>query len=172
MLCSASINRAAARSRQVLRYVRRYAHVPALAHELRGIKSVVANDGHLPDPRNLLQQDHRRIALGGARGFPHQARYNQSVAILHQQISTVAQLRLLARAFARQQSVGIGFRFVRLVRTFLATKIHRGVSRIVRWWRTVLAFGLKTLPAGPRFQQRTVHAEVLVRSPSLAPRLP
>ena len=34
-----------------------------------------------------------------------------------------------------------------------------------------LVLGLKTLRAGPRFQQRTVHAEVLVRRPSLFSRL-
>src|SRR5262244_712815 len=99
------------------------------------------------------------IALGGARGFPHQARHNQAMAILHQQVPAVAQLGLLACAFAREQRFGIAFRFVRLVRTLLTVKIHRGISWIVRRRRTLLLLGLKTLHAGPRFQKRAVHRE-------------
>ena len=46
MLRGATINGAAASPRQVLRHVRRHAHVPALAHKLRGIESLVAAHGH------------------------------------------------------------------------------------------------------------------------------
>jgi hypothetical protein len=38
------------------------------------------------------------------------------VAILDQQIAAIAQLRLLARPFTRQQRIGIAFRFVGLIR--------------------------------------------------------
>src|SRR5262249_30613080 len=68
MLRSAPINGAAAATRQVFRHVWRYAHVPALPHKIRGIKSVVAAHGHAPRSRNLLHHGHRRIELGGARG--------------------------------------------------------------------------------------------------------
>src|SRR5271170_5634697 len=64
--------------------------------------------------------------------------------------SRVAQLGLLALAFARQQRVGIALRFVRCVAAPLAVKIHRGISGILRRRRIRLFFlilrilGLKT----------------------------
>ena len=54
-----------------------------------------------PVSGKLPQHHHRRILLGGRlRGFPHEARHDQSVTILHQQISAIAQLGLLAVPFA------------------------------------------------------------------------
>src|SRR5262249_55116486 len=122
MLRSAPINGTAAATRKVLRYVWCYAQVPALTHKPRRIEAFVAAPGHVTGSRSLLQHGDRRVTPGGSRGFPDQARHNQAMAILHQQIPAVAQLGLLACAFARQERVGIAFRFVRFVRTLLPTK--------------------------------------------------
>jgi hypothetical protein len=46
VLRGASINGAAASSRQVLRHVRRHAHIPALAYKLRDIETLVAAHGY------------------------------------------------------------------------------------------------------------------------------
>src|SRR5258708_22996221 len=163
----AAINGAAASSPKVLRHVRRHPNVPALAHEIRRVEALVAAHRHTPASRNFLQHFQRGIALGRARGFPHPAVHNQTVAILHQQIPAVAQLGLLARTFARQLRFWIAFRLVRFVRALLAAIIQRGISRIIRRRRTLLVLGLKTLRAGPGFQQTSVYREVLVRGPSL-----
>lgn len=50
-------------------------------------------------------------------------------------------------------------------------KIHRRISRIIRRRGIRFVLPLKALQAGPGFQQRAVHAEVLVRHPSVLPRL-
>src|SRR4029077_3829264 len=52
VLCGAPIDRAAASSRQVLRHVRRHAHVPALAYKLCSIETLVAAHGHAPGSWN------------------------------------------------------------------------------------------------------------------------
>src|ERR1700747_3357428 len=77
-------------------------------------------------------------------------------------------LGLLASAFARHLRFWIAFRLVRFVRSLLAPIIDRGISGIL-WRRTLLVLGLKTLRAGPSFQQTSVHREVLVRGPALFP---
>jgi hypothetical protein len=82
---------------------------------------------------NLLQHQQRRIALGAPVGFQQLRVHDQPVAILHQQIAAVTQLRLLARPLARQLRVRIGLRLMGLVRALLAMKIHRRVAGIV--WR-------------------------------------
>src|SRR6266567_2109678 len=156
----ATIDGAAASSPKILRHVRRHPKVPALAHEIRRVEALVAAHRHAPASWNFLQHFQRGIALGRARGFPYSAVHNQAVAILHQQISAVAQLGLLARTFARHLRFWIAFRFVRFVRALLAAIIHRGISRIIRRRRTLLVLGLKTLRAGPSFQQTSVKREV------------
>ena len=171
MLRGTPLDGATASSSQVLRHVRGHMQVSALAHKIRGIESFVAAHGHAPDSRNLLQHLQRGVALGDSSGFPHATRHNQSVEILHQQIPAVAQLGLLACAFARQKRVGIGFRFVGLVRALLPAKIHRDFRDPPGGDELFLSLGLKTLHASPRFQQRAIHGEVFVRGPSLRSRL-
>ena len=95
-LCGAPINGAASSALQVLCHMWRNPHISALAHKFRIIKSLVAPSVTRPGSRNLLEHGHRRQALGCARGFPHHARNDQSVAILHQQVSAIAEFCLLA----------------------------------------------------------------------------
>jgi len=66
-LCQANhltIDGAAASSSYVLRHVRRHPNVPALAHEIRRVKTLVAAHRHAPASRNFLQHLQRGIALG------------------------------------------------------------------------------------------------------------
>jgi hypothetical protein len=104
-----AVDGTAASASQILRHVGRHLQVPALAHKIGGVETFVTAHGHATDSRNLLQHLQRRIAFGDARGFPYPARHDQPVAILHQQISAVAQFRLLAPALARQLGLGIAF---------------------------------------------------------------
>src|SRR2546427_3030131 len=83
----------------------------------------------------------------------------------------VAQLGLLPITFARQLRLGIGLRFMRLIRPPLAAKVHRGIAGIVRRRRRLSLFRLKALETRPGFQQRAVDREVLVGSQTLGPRL-
>jgi hypothetical protein len=57
----------------------------------------------------------------------------------------------------------VGGRFVRLVATRFAMKIHRRIARFVRVFRPAAAFPAKALQARACFQQRPVDCEMFVR---------
>ena len=59
--------------------VRRHPNVPALAHEIRGIKTLVTAHRHTSASRNVLHHFQRRIALRHACGFPHPAVHKSAV---------------------------------------------------------------------------------------------
>src|SRR4030095_5059603 len=105
----AAINGAAASSPKVLRHVWRHPNVPTLAHKIRRVETLVAAHRHASASRKFLQHFQRGITLRRARVFPPPARHNQTVTILHQQISAVAQLGLLAGPFARHLRFWIAF---------------------------------------------------------------
>src|SRR6201998_2889725 len=133
----ASIVATPASPRKVLRHMWRHMKVAAFLDELRGVETLVPSHGPLPVSRKVLQHVQRGITFGRSRGFPYSAVHYQSVAILHQQIAAVTQLGLLAGALPRQLGIRIALRFVRLVRTLFTMKVHRGISRVVRWRRTL-----------------------------------
>jgi len=62
-------------------------------------RSLVASHGYLLRARNLFQHHQRGIA-SAVRCLEHLGVYDQSVAVLHQQISVVTQLRFFCLAFA------------------------------------------------------------------------
>ena len=83
-------------------------------------------------------------------------RGNQSVAVLHQRMAQVAQLRFLAIALLVQPRIGIRRGLVRLVAALLAMEVGPiTVSGII--------LGAETLLRGPGLDQRAIHSEVLVR---------
>ena len=164
----AAINRAAAAPFEVLRYMRRHPQIPALGYKSVRVESFVSAYRHRLRAGKFLQHHQRRVALRRPVGLEHFRVHDQTIAILHQQIPRVTQLRLLAFAFARQQRLGIGLRFMRFIRPPLAAKVHRGIARIVIRRRRRLTFlGLKTLRSCPGFQQRAVHRKMLVRGQTL-----
>ena len=70
-----------------------------------------------------------------------------------------------------RQATSLTFSLIESARTKETVSTHPGISRIVRWRRIGFVLPLKTLQTGPRFQQRVVHREVLVRHPSLLSRM-
>lgn len=69
----------------------------------------------------------------------------------------------MAAALASQSRIGIGAGFMRLVAARFSVKVYRRVARItIVRWRTGAVFTLEALLAGPRFYQRSIHAEVFV----------
>ena len=128
----ASIDRAAARPFVVLPHMRRHVDIPALGHESLRVESLVSAHRHRLRARQLLQHDQRRIAFCRAIGLEHFRGHDQPVAVLHQQIPAVTQLRLLARPLARQLRLGICLRFVGIVGPLLAVKVYRRIAQIIR----------------------------------------
>src|SRR5215831_14897651 len=88
-------------------------------------------------------------------------------AVLHQQIPVVTQLGFLALAFACQLGIRVRLRCVRLVGPLLPVEIYRRIAKIVRRNGVLRILSLKTFQTRPRFQQRPVHGEVLVREQTL-----
>ena len=107
-------------------------------------------------PRELLKHHQRCISFCRPVGLEQFRRNDQPFAVLNQQVAVVAQFGLLAVALTHQQCVRIGRRFMRLVRTLLAVKIHCWIAWIIG--RHLLAvLRLKALQTGPGFYQRTVR---------------
>jgi len=69
------------------------------------------------------QQIQRTPVLASAAGVAHVHRHQQAVAILHQGIGQIAQLRFLALAFADQAHVRIGGGGVRVVAALVAVEV-------------------------------------------------
>jgi hypothetical protein len=122
----AAINRTALAPPQVRRHVRHDLEISALGHKPERVKTFVSSNRQRLRTGKLLQHRQRRISLRRAVGHVD----DQSVAVLHQQIPSIAQLGFLPLAFARQWSVGIGLRLMSLIRPSLAAKVYRGIAGI------------------------------------------
>jgi hypothetical protein len=70
---------------------------------------------------------------------------NESTSVLHKQMPAIVELCFLSLSFLAQQSVRIGRRLMRMVGTFLAVEVHRGISRIIWWCFIPTTFPLETL---------------------------
>ena len=70
----------------------------------------------------------RGSALGGAASLSHQGIDDQTVAVLHQEVTHVAEPGLLAAPLAQQPGIGIGGRGVGLVRALLTTEVALTVA--------------------------------------------
>jgi hypothetical protein len=153
--------------RRVLRHVRHDPHMSTFLHEISRVESLVSAHGYRVRSWNPLQH-HRCIALRRPVGLKYFRVHVQSIAIFHQQVPAVTQLGLLAPALARQQGLGIGLGFVRSIRP-LATKVQRGIARIVRRRQQLFFLRLKALRARPSLQQRTIHSKAFVAGQPFAP---
>jgi hypothetical protein len=91
----AAINRDAARTRMVLRPMRRHPQVPVLRHKPARIESLVAAYRHRLCARHSLQHEQRGVALRRAVGLQSFRIHDQPVPVFHQQMPAVTQLRVL-----------------------------------------------------------------------------
>ena len=104
----------------ILGDMRRNIQVSALGDKTGSIKSFVPANRNRLAAGNLLQHHQRRIPLCRSVGLKNFRGDNQSVAVLHQQISAIAQFGFFAWTFARQLGIGIGRRLMRRIRSLLA----------------------------------------------------
>jgi site-specific DNA recombinase len=112
----------------------------------------------------VVQQVRHHVALSRAGGLSDLEVDQQPVAILHQRVSHVRQLRLEATAFLRQACFRIGRALVRGVRALLAAEVDRRIARIIRR-RLIggrLVLRTEALQTGGGLDQRAIHREVLV----------
>lgn len=109
---------------------------------------------------SATEHGQRRLAFSGAAGLAHFHIHDQAVAVLHQDVTHVAQPRLVTLALIEQAGVGIRGTGVGVVAALLALEVDLRVAPC--WWRTVVVFALEAFVRGPSIHQRTVHAEVIV----------
>ena len=109
----------------VHRYMRGYVQFSQGAHKIFAVITLVGAYRDAPRTTLLLFGQHQqcRIAFGKAVGVRHHRPRNQSVAVLHQRMAQVAQLRLLAIALLVKPRIGIGSRLMRLVGALLTMEV-------------------------------------------------
>jgi len=91
----------------------------------------------------------------------------QSIAVIHQGMATVRELRRLAIALAHELGLGIGAALMRLVRAALALEVdHSGAVTPRRRGRAI--FWSDAFQRRPGFDQRTVDRVVNFQTPPLA----
>src|SRR5579875_358041 len=96
----------------------------------------------------------RGIAFAVTIGMRDHGGSDQPVAVLHQSMAQIAQLRFLAVALLVEPRIGIGCGLVSLIGSLLAMEIRAVAAR------TILR--PEALLRSPRLDQRAVHCEMLV----------
>ena len=138
-----------------------YLVVAQLLNKLFAVVPFVATQGYTVLTCNLFHHRQRGLRLCPALRQVHAAIDCDTIAVLHQHMASVAELRLLARSFARQPGFGIGGRLMGRVGALLAMKIYRGIARVVRGLPVRAVLALETFVAGPRLNQGAVYGETL-----------
>jgi hypothetical protein len=96
---------------------------PHFSHEPFGVVVLVSADGLLVGTGEVCCHLLGGITLTGARGLCDAAIHDQVMAVVHQHVSPVAQLRWMGIGFAGQQSLGIGAGAVGLVAELDTAKV-------------------------------------------------
>jgi hypothetical protein len=109
------IDGASAGSIGVLRDVRCCVHPATLGYKFSGVVALVGSHRYLLRSRDLLDHQQRRIPLRCPVGLQQLGVCDQPVAVLDEQIPTVAQFRFSASAFASQFGIRIGGGFMRVI---------------------------------------------------------
>jgi hypothetical protein len=144
----------------------------ARGHELSRVVALVGTEGYPPAPRQRgLQHRACAFALCVAVSRFDRELDKEAVAVLHQRVGRVTQLRFLARALLRQLRFGVGGRLMSRVAAALAVEVHRRVAGVDGRLAQFPVLAVEALERRLGLDQRTVHGEVLVRKQLQAARL-
>jgi hypothetical protein len=113
--------------RIVLRDMRGAAELAAASHKVSGVIILVAAHG-AAGLGIVLNHRKRGRALRRAIGFGQLRIDDEPIAVLRHQMTHVAELGLLAGAFAEQSRVGVGSRRMRVILALLAMKVAFGIA--------------------------------------------
>src|SRR5208337_3170794 len=141
--------------------------IAQLLNKLFAVVALVGSQGYSMRAWDFFHHRDGRLRFGAAGGLGYAASDRNAVAVLHQHVSGVAELGLLACTLAGQAGLGIGGRLVSGVAAPLTVEVNAGVARIVRRSLWVSAFALEALVAGPDLDQRAVDREMLVGEQAL-----
>ena len=113
------------------------AEFATVAHKLRGVIGLVTGQRAAGTLALTLEQADRGITLGKTRGFGDLHIHRQVLAVLHQHVAHVVELRWLTLTLPKELGLGLVRGDMGLVGTPLAVKVHRGIASRRR--RIVLA---------------------------------
>jgi hypothetical protein len=128
-----------------------------LAHKLLYVVGLVCSQCHMLRARYIPHQVERRKTLAISVGVGYLSADDEAVPVLNDHVAQVGQSRFVVVALAIEPSIRISRGLVRLVAALLAMEVR---ARSLVGIAAVLA--PETLLARPRFEQCSIHAEVLV----------
>src|SRR5271169_5138944 len=143
--------------------------VPQRFNKFLAVVAFVGAEGDSSPARDLLDHRQCRLRLGAPRGLCYAAVDRQAVAVFHQHVAGVAELGPLALTLASQQRLRIGGGLVGRVAAPLAVKVDARIAGIAgRGVLVRIILALETPVARPRFDQRSVDCEMLVREQAMS----
>ena len=167
MTRGAAVECGAAGATLVARDVRGDLEPAARSDELGSVVAFVGSQCTPPAARQRsLQHRPRAFALGVTVGWFDRELDQETVAVLHQRVGRVTQLRFLARPLLRQLRLGVGGRLMGRVAAALAVEVNRRVAGVLGRLARFLVLALEALERRPSLDQRAVHGEVFVRKQS------
>src|SRR5262245_57258757 len=112
----------------------------------------------------VVEQLRHDVSLSGACSLGQLEVDEETMAVLHQGVAHVGQLRLEAAPLLGQTCLRIGRTLVCGVRTLLTAEVDRRIARVIgRGVRRWLVLGTEALQTGGGLNQRAVDSEVLIR---------
>ena len=143
--------------------------VTQLLNQFLAVVALVRAQRDAMPARNRFHHRYGRLRFRAAGGLGHAAVDRDAVAVLHQHVAGVAELGLLARALAGQASLGIGGLLVGEVAAPFTVKVDAGIAGVVgRGVPVRVIFAIEALVSRPRFDQRPVDCEMLVKEQPLS----
>src|ERR1700748_334410 len=111
--------------------MRRCVQLAALGYKISGVVALISSHGDPLLARDLFEHQQRRVPFRCSVGLQQLSICDQPIAVLDEQVSTVAQFCFLATAFTCQLSIRVGCGFVRVIGSLLAMKVNRRIAGIV-----------------------------------------
>src|SRR5258708_12668323 len=135
---------------RVLRHMRSDVHPPKFSYEFPRVVVLVPTQRHALSWWDRFRHEHRSIPLRSSRRLGQKGLHQKPVAILHQYMSHIAQLRLASAGLGVHPSIRIGSRFMGLVLSLFSAKVDIS-ARFGRLPGSVL--GSETLVTSPTLDQ-------------------
>jgi hypothetical protein len=143
-----------------------------LADDVVWIVVFVGSEGHAMPAWNRFSHGQRSVPFAGAHGLGHVGIDDQPMAVLHEHVPQVAQLGLLPLRLLVHAGLGIDGRGMDGGGAPLPTEIEARAARLIRRVRRREGLLGREAPlAGPGFDQRAIHREVLIRQQVTLPGL-
>lgn len=149
---------------RVLCHMRRDLQFAQVVDERLRLIVPIAAQRHSMLPGDLFGHGQRYLPLSGPRRLRQPGIDHQAMAVLHQDVARVPQLRLLPSRLLVQACLGICGRGVGGIRVSLSQEVDAGVAGIIgRLWQSRGSFPLEALLPGSRLNQGAFHGKVFIR---------